>query len=113
MALADRIAADRTRVFMRQDHFATRHTWNGKSFICVTDEEAALKRKNNNVNDISWDNNTMEVIIYVPAEKFPGEAKPNTHGYFDGKYMRMLQVQENMGMLEITLVTNTGRSVDE
>ena len=113
MGLAERIQADRERVFMQHEHFATKHTWNGKPFYCVADEEMALKRKNNNVNDISWDNNTEEVVIHVPEEEFPGKAKPNTHGYFDGEYMRILQVQSNMGMLEILLVTNVARAVDE
>ena len=113
MALADRILADRKKVFLREDQYAKWHTWNGKRFLCVTDEDEALKRKNNNVNDISWDNNTSEVLIYVAEEDFPGRAEPNTYGYYDGKYMRILQVGNDEGMLQIMLVTNTGRSVDE
>ena len=41
MSLKDRIYADRSRVFMQMEHFADEHTWNGISFVCVTDEEAA------------------------------------------------------------------------
>ena len=52
MALKDRIAADNTRVFMNMDHFAEYHYWNGARIRCVPDEELAIKRKNNNVNDI-------------------------------------------------------------
>ena len=52
MSLKERIDLDRHRVFMQTDHFADTHKWNGKSFTCVVDEDAALKRKNNNVNDI-------------------------------------------------------------
>lgn len=113
MALKDRIEADRRRVFMRKDHFAEEHTWNGIKFMCVTDEEAALKRKNNNVNDVSWDNNTMETIVYVPREDFPGRAIPNEHGFFDNRHMKILQVQDDMDMLAIVLVTNMPRAVDE
>jgi len=113
MALKDRIEADRTRVFLQSRHFAETHTWNGKPFLCMTDEEAALKRKNNNVNDISWDNNTMETLVYVREEDFPGHAVPNEHGYFDRVPMKILQVQNDMGMLAIVLVTNAPRSVSE
>ena len=113
MALKDRIEADRRRVFMQMGHFAEAHTWNGVKFMCVTDEEAALKRKNNNVNDVSWDNNTMETIVYVPREDFPGRAIPNEHGFFDNMHMKILQVQDDMGMLAIVLVTNMPRAVDE
>ena len=113
MGLAERIQADRKTVFMRKDQYAKWHTWNGKKFLCVTDEEEALKRKNNNVNDISWDNNTSEVLVYVPEEDFPGRAEPNTSGYFDGKLMRVLQVGSDGGMLSIMLVTNMARTVDE
>lgn len=113
MALKDRIEADLTRVFMQEDHFSEEHTWNGKKFFCVTDEEAALKRKNNNVNDISWDNNTMETLVYVPAKSWPGRAEPNEHGLFDKRPMKILQVQDDMGMLAILLVTNMPKAVAE
>ena len=113
MALKDRIADDLTRVFMQEDHFSEKHTWNGRPFFCVTDEEAALKRKNNNVNDISWDNNTTETLMYVPRASWPGRAVPNEHGIFDGQMMKILQVQDDMGMLAILLVANMPKAVAE
>ena len=33
MALKDRIKDDLTRVFMQEEHFSERHTWNG-DFTC-------------------------------------------------------------------------------
>lgn len=111
MSLKDRIKADRTRVFMNPGHFAETHTWNGKPFLCVTDEEAALKRKNNNVVDLSWDNNKTETLIYVPREQFPGRAVPNEAGLFDNKPYRILQVNEDMGMLCIAIVSNDTKPV--
>ena len=111
MALADRIARDNTRIFMNAGHFAEEHTWNGICFSCVTDEDAALKRKNNNVVDVSWDNNTRETLIYVPADAFPGKPQPNEHGYFDNRPMKVLQVQEDMGMLAIVLVAYEPKAV--
>lgn len=104
MALKDRVKTDLNHVFMNTDHFAERHMWNGIPFVCVTDEEEALKRKNNNVNDISWDNNTRETLVYVPKDDFPGNAVPNTHGVFDKRPMKILQVNEDIGMLCIVLV---------
>lgn len=109
--LKDRIRADRHRVFMNSGHFAERHTWNGKPFMCVTDEEAALKRKNNNVNDISWDNNKTETLIYVPKEDFPGRAMPNETGLFDNKPFRILQVNEDMEMLCICITSNDTKAI--
>lgn len=111
MALKDRIDADLTRVFMNHAHFAEWHTWNGIRFQCVTDNEVALKRKNNNVVDISWDNNTSEVLLYAPVEGFPGRVQPNEHVIFDNKPMKVLQVQDDMGMYTILLMSNDTRAV--
>lgn len=105
MALKDRIANDLTRVFMNLDHFAEIHYWNGYEITCVPDDEEALKRKNNNVNDISWDNNTRSILIHTPLAQFPGgeEPEPNTHIMFDKRSMKVLEVANNMGMLDIRL----------
>ena len=111
MSLKDRIAQDNSRLFMQMGHFAEVHYWNGRPFRCVPDEETALKRKNNNVVDLSWDNNTTEVLIYVPESAFPGKAIPNEHGIFDKKPMKILQVQNDMGMLAILLVANEAKVV--
>lgn len=114
MSLKDRIDADRSRVFMQANHFAEYHTWNGIGFWCVVDEDAALKRKNNNVNDISWDNNTIDKLIYVPEEKWPGRYPvPNEHGIFDKTMMKVLQVQNDMGMLAIVLTAMSPKAVAE
>lgn len=106
MALKDRIATDVHRIFMQMDHFAETHYWNGEEIICVPDEEEALKRKNNNVNDISWDNNTRNILIHTPLDGFPGgeEPEPNTHILFDTRAMKVLNVDHNKGMLDIMLV---------
>lgn len=111
MALKDRIQSDITRVFMNHGHFAEYHMWNGKKFECVTDEEVALKRKNNNVVDVSWDNNSSETLVYTPKDGFPGRAIPNEHVVFDKKPMRVLQVQEDMGMYTILLASFDPKAV--
>lgn len=113
MSLVDKIYRDNGNLFVKpgHHHFESEHTWNGKPFCCVTDEEAALKRKNNNVVDISWDNNTTEVLVYVEKKRFPGHAEPNEHGFFDNKPVKILQVNEDMGMLCIVLVANYTRDV--
>lgn len=112
MALRDRIFEDVNRVFERLDHFAEIHYWNGAEIVCVPDEEEALKRKNNNVNDISWDNNTRNILIHTPAAGFPGgEPEPNTHIIFDRKPMKVLEIDHNMGMYDIVLVALDPREV--
>jgi len=111
MSLNDRILDDINRVFINQDHFAERHNWNGTEFTCVTDEEAALKRKNNNVVDVSWDNHTTETLVYVAASEWPGPTEPNVHGTFDHKDVRILQIQSDAGMLAILLVANDPRGM--
>ena len=104
MSLRDRIGRDIHQCFMRQDHFGETHYWNGLPIICVPDEEEALKRKNNNVNDISWDNNTRSILIHVPLDQFEnGEPDPNTHIMFDDRAMKVLEVDHNIGMLDIVL----------
>ena len=111
MAFKDRVRDDVTRVFMNQQHFAESHTWNGKRFVTVPDEEAALKRKNNNVVDLSWDNNTTEVLIHTAVEGFPGRALPNEHIIYDKRPMKVLQVQNDAGMYSILLVSNEPKAV--
>ena len=113
MALKDRIATDINRIFLRYDHFAENHYWNGTEIRCVCDEEEALKRKNNNVNDISWDANTRKIVIYVKEAEFPGgEApEPNTHVIFDRRAMRVLDVGINMGLLDILLEARDPREL--
>lgn len=106
MPLNSRIADDLARVFVNPDHFARTHTCNGFPFSCVTDEEAALKRKNNNVVDLSWDNNTTETLVYVAETEWPGPTQPNEHCTFDNKAMRILQIQNDLGMLAILLMAN-------
>lgn len=113
MPLKDRIRADRGKVFVNPQHFAEKHTWNGVPFLCVTDDEAALKRKNNNVNDISWDNNSRETLVYVREEDWPGRkpVQPNEHGYFDNVFMKVLQVEMNFGIYGIVLTTTMPRQI--
>jgi len=113
MSLKERIEKDRSRVFLQTNHFADAHTWNGIPFICVTDDETALKRKNNNVNDISWDNNTMETVVYVRREDWPGREVPNEHGFFDNRPMKIMQIQNDMGLLTIVLSTISPKAVGE
>lgn len=112
MSLKDRIHDDIARVFENPDHFAETHYWNGYEILCVPDEEEALKRKNNNVNDISWDNNTRTILIHVPVEGFPGRPEPNTHVIFDEKQMRVLDVVHNAGVYGITLTSYDPRAYE-
>lgn len=111
MALCDRIQQDISRVFVNPDHFARNHTWNGVTLLCVTDEEEALKRKNNNVADISWDNNSDEVTVFAPMDDFPGQAVPNEHILFDNRPMKILSVGTALGMYVIQLGANEPRGV--
>ena len=113
MSLRDRIANDISRNFMRTDHFAEPHYWNGTEIICVPDEEEALKRKNNNVNDISWDNNIRNILIYTKIEDFPGgeEPEPNTHVIFDNRPMKIVSVDTNYGVMAIMLAAADSREM--
>lgn len=111
MSFKDRVERDNHRIFMNMDHFAVTHYWNGQEITCVTDEEMALKRKNNNVNDISWDNNTRQILIFTPLADFPGGVapEPNTEVMFDNRSMRVLEATTNMGMLDIRLIAKDPR----
>lgn len=113
MAFKDRVHSDIHRVFMNMNHFGETHYWNGAPIVCVPDDEEALKRKNNNVNDISWDNNIREILIHTPLEGFPGgrEPEPNTHIVFDTKPMKVLDIQHNIGLLDILLTALDPREV--
>ena len=111
MSLKDRIIADNRRVFMNRQHFAAEHTWNGKTFECVCDEALANIKKNGNVIDESWDNNTREVIVYVTIEEFPGKPIVNESGYLDNVPVRLLQVNEDDGMLTLLFVAYEPKAV--
>lgn len=113
MAFKDRVSGDLRRVFINNSHFADTHTWNGIPFACVTDDETALKRKNNNVVDISWDNNTTETVVYVKEGEFPGRVMPNEHGFFDNRPMKILQAQTDLGMHTILLVAFEPKAVED
>lgn len=115
MSLKDRIAGDRLRVFINLKHFASEHTWDGRKFVCVVDEDEALKRKNNNVNDISWDNNTIDTLFYVREEDWPGRQPPvpNEFGYFDNVHMKIIQVSHAEGIMTICLSTQSPKQIAE
>ncbi len=113
MSLKDRVAADIHGVFMNQEHFAETHYWNGVPIVCVPDDEDSLKRRNNNVSDISWDNNMREILLHTPLEGFPGgrEPEPNTQVMLDRRTMWVREVQHNMGVLDIMLSARDPREL--
>lgn len=113
MSLKERIANDINRCFMRKDQFAETHYWNGQEITCILDEEEFIKRKNNNVNDISWDNNTRSFLLHTPLKDFPGgrEPEPNTQVMYDDRLMKVMEVSHNMGMLDIILTVPEPREM--
>lgn len=111
MALRDRFARDNHKIFMNTDHFGETHTWNGIPFVCVPDDSEALKRKNNNVNDLSWDVNTIDKVLFVPSDSLPARAQPNEFVLLDGRQMRVLGIIDAIGMKEIHLTYRTSKDV--
>lgn len=111
MALKDRIQRDNHKAFMNMDHFAEEHTWNGVPFVCVPDDTEALKRKNNNVNDISWDNDTVDKVLFVPEDSLPARAQPNEFVILDNIQMRVLRVIDAINMKEIHLTLPYSKGV--
>ena len=111
MALKDRIPRDNHKVFMNEDHFAEVHTWNGIPFTCVPDDTEALKRKNNNVNDISWQEDTVDNVLFVPEDSLPARAQPNEFVILDGVQMRVSDVIDAIGMKEIHLTVPFAKGV--
>ena len=111
MVLKDRILSDNHRIFMNEDHYANEHTWNGIPFVTVMDDTEALKRKNNNVNDISWDNDILEKVLFVPEDSLPGRAQPNEFVLLDGVQMKVLDVIDAIGMKEVHLTVPYAKGV--
>lgn len=105
MSLKGRIADDISRIYMRLDHFAETHYWNGQEIVCVPDEELAAKKASNDSREISWASNSRNVLIHTPLATFPGGVEPeiNSTVIFDKKQMRVISVEHNMGVLGITL----------
>ena len=111
MALKDRIPRDIHKIFMNEDHFANVHTWNGVPFVTVKDDDEALKRKNNNAVDVSWDGNTIDRVLYVPEDSLPARATPNTTVILDNVQMRVVDVIDAIGMKEIHLTLHDAKAV--
>lgn len=111
MALKDRFYRDNHKIFMNEDHFGERHTWNGIPFVCVPDDSEALKRKNNNVNDLSWDVNTIDKVLFVPNDSLPARAQSNEFVLLDGRQMRVLDIIDAVGMKEIHLTYRISKDV--
>lgn len=110
MAFKDRISRDISVVFMNQGQFGETHYWDGFPIQCVPDEEEALKRKNNNVNDVSWDNNIRNILLHTPLSGFPGgEPTPNSQHILDNRAYKILSVDCDCGMLEIMLAALESR----
>lgn len=111
MALKDRIQTDINRVFFNMDHFAEKHFWDYAEITCMIDDEELLKRKNNNVNDISWDPNIHEILVYTPVDNLPRPPIPNSFVIFDRAQYRILDVEVNAGVYAITLTATEARAV--
>ena len=111
MALKDRIPRDNHKIFMNTDHFAETHTWNGIPFVCVQDDTEALKRKNNNVNDLSLDSNIVDKVLFVPLDSLPARAQANEFVVLDNVQMRVLHVVDAIGMKEIHLTLRWTKDV--
>lgn len=113
MALKDRIAVDVHRVFMNFDHFAETHYWNGFPIECVMDEEEAVKRTYSSIHDLSWDNNVRSILLHTPLDTFPGGKEPevNVQVLYDKRTMWVMDVQHNMGMLDIMLTARDPRDL--
>lgn len=47
----------------------------------------------------------------VREEDWPGRKVPNEHGYFDNRHMKIMQIQEDIGMLTIVLSTVSPKAV--
>ena len=112
MSLQDRIGDDLNRVFLNTGQFAQTHRWENTDLLCVLDNEVALKRKNNNVVDISWDNSTVEVLIYAREDAFPKRPLPQQTVYFDRYQWTVLQVTDNLGLLEVLLNRKASKGVN-
>lgn len=112
MSLKDRIGADISRVFVNMAQFGEEHYWNGVKIYTVPDEEEALKRKKLDANEIGWDATTRTIMLHVALEGFPGgEPEPNTQVILDRKPMRVIDVNNNLGMLDIVLTSADAREV--
>ena len=107
MALKDRIPRDNYKVFMNLDHFGEEHTWNGVTIECVEDDTEALKRKNNNVNDLSWDNDVVDKVIFVPEDSLPSRAQPNEFVIYDGIQMRISSYSQSSGVSSLSAIPYT------
>lgn len=109
MSFRESIKQDIGAVFMCTDEFAEEHIWNGTRIVCVIDVDTELKRKNNNVLDISWDNNREEINVFVPVMQLAQKPRVNGEILLDGNSYRVMNVDEDMGLYMIALTAQTAR----
>jgi hypothetical protein len=111
MSLRDRLEGDIQRVFINLSQFGETHMWNDTEIRCVLDSDTALKRKNNNVVDISWDFSSEEIVLYAEATAFPQRPRPQQTVMLDRNQWTVLQVGEDEGMLNVLLARKAGKMV--
>lgn len=111
MTLRENIQNDISEVFMRDDEFAEDHVYNGKVIRCIIDQDADLKRKNNNVLDINWDNNHAQIHLFVGDDQLDARPEINTEVLLDGQSWRVMICDYEMGMYVITLVQHSTRYI--
>lgn len=110
MAFKDRLQHDLDAVIFNVDSTGEYHTWNRHTIRCHVDEETALRRKNENVIDVGWDNTTTEKVIYASVEGFPSRPVPGMNVFFDDRPYRVLQAQDDMGMYTILIVATAPKN---
>lgn len=102
MNFLDELENDLNNTFMNAEEFATTHEFDGKSIICVVDDDALTQNK------MKHSEGTYKGVKVIHVSSSQLEGKPAVDGRFtfDGEYYYVSDCKENCGMYTITLSKN-------
>lgn len=101
MTLKDDIKKDIQNVFMNEEEFAEQHEFDGDLVTCIVDDDLL---KQNKLKSETYKGTKM---IHVPKCQLKGVPIPyGDFVTFDGRSYTVTDVDNNAGMVTITLDTN-------
>jgi hypothetical protein len=99
------LADDIGDVFLDLDEFATKHTINGQSVDCVTDEDVSLKRGSRQSEDFDGIY-ARRLTVFVRESDIGYRPERDQKMAVDGEWYMVVDCAADAGMLEIHLGAN-------
>ena len=102
MSLKDEILSDIDNVFFDLDEFGELHTIDGKSFVCMIDDDALKIRSGS--NDLSVSESTL--LLFAKESDLPTRKVAGDDIIIDGRIYIVDDWKINLGVVEVALHQN-------